>query len=65
MFFSPTVLGLVKQGWDVRGLCLSTGMCHNASVDRAAEITTLRGASVSSGMVQGAGGGDGGSTDDR
>ena len=25
MFFSPTLLELVAQGWDVRGLCLSTG----------------------------------------
>lgn len=25
MFFSPTILSLVKDGWDVKGLCLSTG----------------------------------------
>ncbi|WRT65977.1 uncharacterized protein IL334_002928 [Kwoniella shivajii] len=25
MFFSPTILGLTSAGWDVRGLCLSTG----------------------------------------
>jgi hypothetical protein len=25
MFFSPSILGLERDGWDVRGLCLSSG----------------------------------------
>lgn len=25
MFFSPTILQLIAQGWEVRGLCLSVG----------------------------------------
>lgn len=29
MFFSPTILNLIGVGWDVTGLCLSTGKPHS------------------------------------
>lgn len=29
MFFSPTILNLIGAGWDVTGLCLSTGKPHS------------------------------------
>ncbi|WVQ85689.1 hypothetical protein IAT38_007855 [Cryptococcus sp. DSM 104549] len=38
MFFGPTVLGLVKAGWDVSGLCLSTGDSDGLGQVRKAEL---------------------------
>lgn len=35
MFFSPTILNLIGAGWDVRGLCLSTGKSHSWILMRA------------------------------
>lgn len=35
MFFSPTILGLIGAGWNVRGLCLSTGKFHSWTLVKA------------------------------
>jgi hypothetical protein len=32
MFFAPTVMALVSAGWEVSGLCLSTGKCGDVAV---------------------------------
>ncbi|WWC88176.1 uncharacterized protein L201_003081 [Kwoniella dendrophila CBS 6074] len=38
MFFSPTILSLVQDGWDVRGLCLSTGNSSGSGDIRSEEL---------------------------
>lgn len=35
MFFSPTILGLIGAGWDVKGLCLSTGKFYSCTLVKA------------------------------
>ncbi|KIR56029.1 N-acetylglucosaminylphosphatidylinositol deacetylase [Cryptococcus gattii Ru294] len=38
MFFSPTILNLIGAGWDVRGLCLSTGNSEDLGQSRKEEF---------------------------
>ncbi|WVQ65220.1 uncharacterized protein L199_003393 [Kwoniella botswanensis] len=38
MFFSPTILSLVSEGWTVSGLCLSTGNSSGLGVIRTEEL---------------------------
>ncbi|WVW80455.1 hypothetical protein I302_102437 [Kwoniella bestiolae CBS 10118] len=38
MFFSPTILSLVKEGWEVSGLCLSTGNSSGLGQIRTEEL---------------------------
>ncbi|OXG30841.1 N-acetylglucosaminylphosphatidylinositol deacetylase [Cryptococcus neoformans Ze90-1] len=38
MFFSPTILGLIGAGWNVRGLCLSTGNSEGLGEKRKGEF---------------------------
>ncbi|WVR05587.1 hypothetical protein IAU60_002606 [Kwoniella sp. DSM 27419] len=38
MFFSPTILGLLQGGWDVNGLCLSSGNSSGLGETRKEEL---------------------------
>lgn len=38
MFFSPTIMGLKNHGWEVRGLCLSTGNAEGLGAERVEEL---------------------------
>jgi N-acetylglucosaminylphosphatidylinositol deacetylase len=38
MFFAPTIRGLLKGGWDVRGLCLSNGNAEGLGKVREGEL---------------------------
>ncbi|WVQ96991.1 hypothetical protein IAU59_004100 [Kwoniella sp. CBS 9459] len=44
MFFSPTILGLVAQGWKVSGLCLSSGNSSGLGDIRMKELVQSYGA---------------------
>lgn len=53
MFFSPTIRGLRNHGWDVRGLCLSTGNSEGQGEARRGELFSSYGVlGVDEGNVQ-------------
>ncbi|WVF70985.1 hypothetical protein IAT40_005781 [Kwoniella sp. CBS 6097] len=52
MFFSPTILGLISQGWEVNGLCLSTGNSSGLGDIRTQElVASYKALGVSPGNV--------------